>query len=219
MRERRDDAYVLGTRELGEADVIVTLLGREAGRIRGVAAGARKSRKRFGGALEPLTLVGASWSEREGRELHRIHALELRRSYAAMQSEPERQAAAAIVCEIAAAVARDGESDPREFRLVGALADALEAGVDPWVAVRYFEYWTLRLHGVLPEPGEEGAAALGRVEREALSAFSSGPPAAAEELAKVCRPRGKLARHLRGALERFVERTLRTYRHLEALTA
>src|SRR5262245_47823182 len=104
MKHRRDEAYVLGTHDLGDNDVIVTLVAERAGRVRGVALSAKRSRRRFGGALEPLSRVHASWIEREGRELHRIESLELERSFAAMQADPARQAACAVLCEIAANV-------------------------------------------------------------------------------------------------------------------
>ncbi len=181
MSRRNDDAYVLGTHALGEADVIVTLLAENSGRVRGVAPSARKSRRRFGGALEPLTRVHAAWTEREGRELHRIEALDLSRSYAAMQSEPARQAACAVLAELSSAVAREGEPDPKGFRLLGAVLDGLEQGLDPWLAVRYFEYWTLKLHGVLPEMDacsacgrELAASAVRRVSAEGIVRCSAG---------------------------------------------
>lgn len=147
--QRVDQAYVLRTQELGEADLIVTLLTEHSGRVRGVARSGRKSRKRFGGALEPLTRVQARWVERAGRELDRIEALELVRSHADLQSEPGLQATCAVLVEVAGHVAREGQPDPKGFRLIGAVLDALRAGLDPWVAIRYFEYWTLRLNGVL----------------------------------------------------------------------
>jgi len=160
LSRRNDDAYVLGTHALGEADVIVTLLAESSGRVRGVAPSARKSRRRFGGALEPLTRVRASWTEREGRELHRIEFLDLSHSYAAMQADPARQAACAVLAELAAAVAHEGEPDPKGFRLLGAVLDALELGLDAWTGIRYFEYWTLKLHGVLHEM--DACSACGR---------------------------------------------------------
>jgi DNA repair protein RecO (recombination protein O) len=136
---------------MGEADLIVTLVAESAGLVRGVAPSARRSRKRFGGALEPWTRVRASWVEKEGRELHRVESLDPERSYATMQSEPARQAACAVLAEIAVATAREEQPDPTAFRLMGAVLDGLEAGLDPFAAVRYFEYWELRLHGVLPD--------------------------------------------------------------------
>ena len=248
MRQRCDEAYVLGARELGEADLIVTLLAEHAGRIRGVAPSGRKSRKRFGGALEPLSRVRASWVERDGRELHRIESLDLERSYAAMQATPERQAACAVLCEIAAAIARENEPEEKVFRLTGAVAEALEEGLPPWVAVRYFEYWILRLHGLLSEAsvcgecgaplGEddpafaappdgllcrpcsgrrEGARKVTRAQRAMLAAFATKPPREVVAFEEAARAAGGAELLLRGTIERFVERPLRTYRHLRAL--
>jgi DNA repair protein RecO (recombination protein O) len=53
----RDDGIVLRTHKLGEADRIVTILGRKTGRIRAVAKGVRRTKSRFGGRLEPFTHV------------------------------------------------------------------------------------------------------------------------------------------------------------------
>ncbi len=248
VRQNTDDAYVLGTHELGEADLIVTLLAEHAGRVRGVAASARRSRRRFGGTLEPLTRVRASWVEREGRDLHRIESLDLLRSYAPMQSEPARQAACAVVAEIVRSATREGQADPAVFRLVGAVLDALESDADPWVAVRYFEHWMLRLLGVLGDlaacarcggaldrgaswVAEGGELRCPRCAREAgskavklapeawafLDAASVLPPARMGAHGEAARPGGSLEVLLRGALEAFIERPLRTYRHLRTM--
>ena len=53
----RDDGIVLRTQKLGEADRIVTVLARKAGRIRAVAKGVRRTKSRFGARLEPFTHV------------------------------------------------------------------------------------------------------------------------------------------------------------------
>jgi DNA repair protein RecO (recombination protein O) len=238
---------VLGTTELGEADLIVTLLAENTGRLRGVAPQARKSRKRFGGRLEPMTRVVVTWAQREGRELHRIESMETLRSFARMQADPARQAACAVLAEITGAVVHEGEAEPRTYRLLGALLEALEGGLDPWIAVRYAEYWTLRLHGVLPDldacgecgaeltvsdtrwvagatvlcrrcPKPAGAVALTAADRDALASFAKSEPAAVAASAESVRPDGALERLLRRALETFVERPFRTYRHLRAAT-
>lgn len=56
----RDRAVVLRTYRLAEADRIIVLLGREHGKIRGVAKGVRRTRSRFGARLEPASLVDIS---------------------------------------------------------------------------------------------------------------------------------------------------------------
>ena len=49
----RDEAVVIRTQRLGEADRIITLLTRESGRIRAVAKGVRRTKSKFGARLEP----------------------------------------------------------------------------------------------------------------------------------------------------------------------
>jgi DNA repair protein RecO (recombination protein O) len=53
----RDEAVVLRTHKLGEADRIITLLTRQHGRVRAVAKGVRKTTSRWGSRLEPFTHV------------------------------------------------------------------------------------------------------------------------------------------------------------------
>ena len=249
MRQYRDEAYVLGTSELGEADLIVTLLAEHHGRVRGVGSSARKSRRRFGGALEPMTRVSASWVEREGRDLHRIDTLEPLRSYASMQSEPACQAAVAVISEITAAIVHDAQPEAATFRLLGAVLEALEGGLHPWIAVRYVEYWTLKLHGVLPDletcagcgepltpsgtrfvaaaqgllcarcPKPQGAVKLGAADRTALATIDRNPPNRLDLGVERARPSGALEALLRGTIEAFAERSFRSYRHLRAATA
>jgi DNA repair protein RecO (recombination protein O) len=55
----RDEAVVLRTQKLGEADRIVTLLTRRTGRVRAVAKGVRRTSSRFGARLEPFMYVDA----------------------------------------------------------------------------------------------------------------------------------------------------------------
>src|ERR1700716_2168303 len=69
------DALILRTYTLGESDRIVVFLTRDRGKKRGVARNARQSRRRFGGALEPMTYGRVGYVERERRELGRLRYL------------------------------------------------------------------------------------------------------------------------------------------------
>jgi DNA repair protein RecO (recombination protein O) len=66
----RDEAIVLRTHKLGEADRIITLLTRHHGRVRAVAKGVRRTTSRFGSRLEPFTHVDLQLAE--GRSLDTI---------------------------------------------------------------------------------------------------------------------------------------------------
>jgi DNA repair protein RecO (recombination protein O) len=153
LKRQSDNAYVLDRHPVGEADLIVTLLAEGHGKVRAVAPAGRSSRRRFGGLLEPMTRVRVTWLEQAGRELHRIESIEGLRSFAEMQAEPVTQAACAVLAEISLAFAHEGQADPPAYRLLGAVLDALERGGEPGVLIPYFEYWTLRIHGLLPDLG------------------------------------------------------------------
>jgi DNA repair protein RecO (recombination protein O) len=75
----RDDGIVLRTQKLGEADRIITILGRTSGRIRAVAKGVRRTKSRFGARLEPFTHVDLMLHA--GRSLDVITQAEVIRPY------------------------------------------------------------------------------------------------------------------------------------------
>jgi DNA repair protein RecO (recombination protein O) len=75
----RDDGIVLRTQKLGEADRIITILGRGSGRIRAVAKGVRRTKSRFGARLEPFTHVDLMLHT--GRSLDIITQAEVIRPY------------------------------------------------------------------------------------------------------------------------------------------
>ncbi len=79
MSVYRDDGIVLRTHKLGEADRIVTLLGRRSGRVRAVAKGVRRTKSRFGARLEPFTHVDLQLYT--GRSLDVITQAETLRPY------------------------------------------------------------------------------------------------------------------------------------------
>jgi len=57
MPTYRDEAVVLRTQKLGEADRIITMLTRRLGKVRAVAKGVRKTSSRFGARLEPAMVI------------------------------------------------------------------------------------------------------------------------------------------------------------------
>src|SRR5256885_16497698 len=76
MALRESEAIVLRTYPLREADLLVTLFTRLKGKVHGVARSAKKSRRRFGGALEPLTYVRPFYDVRERQDLGRLDSSE-----------------------------------------------------------------------------------------------------------------------------------------------
>jgi DNA repair protein RecO (recombination protein O) len=143
------EALVLRTYKLGEADRIVVFLTRDRGKKRGVAPNARKSRKRFGAALEPLTEVRVAYVEKEGRELVGLNYAEPVRSPFSAAS-PEALGYSHYFAELIDEWAAEADVDERLFRLGTSALDALVAGAPADALARYFECWLLRLQGVYP---------------------------------------------------------------------
>ncbi len=168
------DALILRTYKLAESDRVVVFLTRDRGKKRGVAKNARQSRRRFGGALEPLTHGRVGYMERERRDLVRLDYVEpLRSPLSAVDGEALGYVSyfAELIDEWAQ------EADPNEtlFRLGVSMVDAIAMGVPIQPLARYFEYWLLRLQGVYeidPELSDEARAFLGAAR--GLSPFSLG---------------------------------------------
>ena len=151
MPLRDSEAFVIDSRPLSESDRIVTFLTRSDGKVRTVAKGARRSKKRFGANLMLLSRVKLAWFEKEGRDLSRLESADLLESFYDLQADPERGAMLACCAEVADVFAREQQEDEAFFRLLGATLQAVRQGIDLDRALRYFEIWTLRLHGVLPD--------------------------------------------------------------------
>jgi len=148
---RSSEAFVLDAVALRERDKLVTLFTETEGKVRGVAHGAARSVKRFGGRLERLSRVKVSYFEKEGQDLVRLDDLELIEESFRLQQDLVVAAALAYVSEVAGEFVREKESDQRYYRLLGATLDAFRAGVEAAVGLRYFEFWTARLHGIFPD--------------------------------------------------------------------
>jgi DNA repair protein RecO (recombination protein O) len=149
------EAVVLRTWPVHEADLIVSFFTRDYGRVRGVAKSALKSRKRFGGALEPMTLARAWFAERPRQELVRLDQLEILRSPLSAPVDHARMAVLSFFAELLDEALP--EHDPQEtvFRLLLAVLDQTHAVqpdiVQPWMPLTYFQLWMTRLLGLLPD--------------------------------------------------------------------
>jgi DNA repair protein RecO (recombination protein O) len=143
------DALVLRTYKLGEADRIVVFLTRDRGKKRGVAKGARRSRSRFVGALEPMTEARVAYFESERRELVGLNYAETVRS--PLASIGEALEYVGYFAELIDECAQEADADERLFRLGASMLDAFAAKAPAEALARYFEYWLLRLQGVYPE--------------------------------------------------------------------
>jgi DNA repair protein RecO (recombination protein O) len=147
---KQSEALILRTYPFHEADLLVTLFTRGEGKIRAVAKSAKKSRRRFGGALEPLTHVIAHWQEKEKQELARLDSCDIVASPLALEVTYPRAVALGYVAEILDQLLPDREPSDDIFRLSLAVIRQLKPG-SIWMPLTYFDLWIVRLIGLLPD--------------------------------------------------------------------
>lgn len=152
MIQRTGEALVLKAWPFQEADLLVSLFTREQGRIKGVARHAMRSRRRFGGALEPMTHVRATYAEKPRQELVRLDAFEILSSPLSQPIDYSRTAALQLVSEILEEVLPEQAVDDAVFRLALAVLGQIQVG-QIWLPITYFALWMNRLMGWMPELG------------------------------------------------------------------
>jgi DNA repair protein RecO (recombination protein O) len=150
MPARETEAIILKTFPLGEADRLVSFLGRTSGRVRGVAGGARRLKNRYGSTLEVLSHVQLWYVEKETRDLVRIQQCELIESFNKSQSDYELSTGLAVVSEISELILPEHEVAESMFRLILLAAREIERTSDWVLPLSYFAFWTVRLGGFLP---------------------------------------------------------------------
>ena len=147
-----DEAIVLRTWPFLEADLLVSILTREGGVVKGVARHAMRSRRRFGGALEPGTHVRAHYTERPREDLVRLDSFEIVWSPLTAPVDRLRLAGMQLVVEVLEQALPELAPEDNIFRLALASLRAMEAH-PVWLPVTYFCVWMNRLMGWMPELG------------------------------------------------------------------
>ncbi len=151
MRLSRDEAIVLRTQKLGESDRIITLLTREAGRVRAVGRGVRRTSSKFGSRLEPFMHIDVQIAA--GHSLDVIAQVETISPFArSIGPDYARYTAGTAMLETAERlVAEEGEPAVQHYLLLlgglRALADGVHA---PPLVLDSFLLRALAISGYAP---------------------------------------------------------------------
>ena len=200
MQLYRDDGIVLRTQKLGEADRIITVLGRTTGRIRAVAKGVRRTKSRFGARLEPFTHVDLMLHA--GRSLDIITQAEVIRPYGEpLAGDYPRYTAGVAMLETAERFT-PVEKEPalrQLLLLIGGLRALGEAEHDPRLVLDAFLLRSLAVAGYAPaleECARCGAPGSGqdRPRPARPSARCACPPSPSRPAAWCARPAARPAR-------------------------
>jgi DNA repair protein RecO (recombination protein O) len=141
-------ALVLSSLDYGDSDRIVSLFTLEHGRLKAYARGARKSRKRFGPALEPFARIDAHARIKDG--LSNLQQADIVCIYPAIRADLGRIAHALYACELVDVITPEGHPLPRLYRLLAAYLERLETETAAEGDRRFFEINLLNILGYRP---------------------------------------------------------------------
>ncbi len=133
----------------GEADRLLTLYTREAGKVRALAKGVRKVRSRKAGHLEPFTHVRLLLAS--GRDLLIVTQADTLDAHLPLRADLERTGYAAYVVELLDRFVYEEGEHPSLFRLLTQTLTRLDSEPDVWPAVRYYEMRLLDDLGFRPQ--------------------------------------------------------------------
>lgn len=142
------EAILLRTRPLREADLILVYFTANHGKLIGVAAHARRSQRRFGGALAPGTIGTIAYRERPGTALTRIEEMRVRWSPMACARALPAFAALGVVLELVEATTAERQANMEQFTLLSAVLPDL--ATDPARALLAWCVRWLRAIGLGP---------------------------------------------------------------------
>ncbi|MFZ2445516.1 MAG: DNA repair protein RecO [Syntrophobacteraceae bacterium] len=164
MKITATEAIVLTTRDYGESDRLVAFHTASRGKIRGIAKGARRSRKRFANTFEPSSLVELEWRERNSYVW--IEACKLVEPFLTIRADIEKWALAALFSEIILEMVPECEPQPDLFLLHKEMLGRLEKDKDPLNVVLLSLLRFQFLMGYMP--AMDGCAVCGRGLKTAL---------------------------------------------------
>ena len=142
--------FVLHARAYAESDRIVTFLTADHGKLTGIAKGAKNSRRRFGGTLEPFHLVRVVFQERPGTDLAFLVRCEMLRVHRTFTADLDRYAAGSYLLELTDKMVFGPEPGGLIFRLLQDTINALEGGAPNDPVLRAFELHLLAASGYAP---------------------------------------------------------------------
>lgn len=136
--------------DYGESDRVLTLLTRRLGKLACIARGARRSKKRFGGVLQPFSLLAVAIEPRHSG-MPMLQSAQIRRHPERIVSDLARVSAGYAGLELVRELTPDGEADDDVFDLVVMLLDALDAeACTPAALLVCFEARLLAIAGFAP---------------------------------------------------------------------
>ena len=154
MPRHKGPAFVLKKWDLGESDQLVSFLSSGRGKLKGIAKGAKRSKKRFGGLLSPFLLVDVECFENPNRDLVRIERCGLIHYYASIYADLEKLLVGCCALEFMERVLPERGSEEDWFRLLQRSLECLNQRTEPGPLLWVFFAKSLSLLGLQPQFGQ-----------------------------------------------------------------
>ena len=142
--------FILRIIKAREADVVVRILTSTGEKISAFAKAGLKSRKRFGGSLQPLIHIDFRATKKPSQELYFLEETKIRNEFQNLKNQIERLASASYVAELTDQSSPEGLENLELYNLFGATMKALEAGLPCEGVLRQYELKLLSIMGWLP---------------------------------------------------------------------
>ena len=146
-------AIVLRTIDYGESDRIVTFLTEDFGKLKGIAKGARRSRKRFVNALELFSSSRVLFSRRSAGGLSLIESADVISHHPGIREDLEKTLVAAYISELVEGFTPEGKRNAGLYRLLEGFLGFLDREVSRPGVERFFEVRLLKALGYDPHLG------------------------------------------------------------------
>jgi DNA repair protein RecO (recombination protein O) len=146
----KTNAIVTRSLNYGESDKIVTFFSKDFGKIRGIAKGARRSRKRFQNALGLFSHIRLIFFDREGAGLVRAESSDILHTFPGIRENLTKIYYGNYFLELVNEMAGEREANPEAFDLLLSFLLRLEEGEPEEERLRMFEIRMLSLFGYRP---------------------------------------------------------------------
>lgn len=144
------EAVVLSSIDYGESDRIVTFYTREFGKIKGIAKGAKRSKKRFVNNLEPFSYIKLLFFQKPGRDLAILEQADVIRRFDNLLINIDRLAFGSYSLELLNEMTPEWQTNQKAFELLLKILVMLDAGADIKTIVIFFEMRLLSILGYTP---------------------------------------------------------------------
>ncbi|MEE9614001.1 MAG: DNA repair protein RecO [Thermodesulfobacteriota bacterium] len=156
----KTEAVVLNSIDYGESDRILTFYTPGDGKMSGIAKGARRSRRRFVGNLEPPSHISLMYYHKPGAGMVRVEAASLVDGFSGLKADIEGLARASYLLELVSEMTGEGQANPALFELLVGFLRVMDGwdgraerdgrGAGGESLLRFFEIKLLSILGYMP---------------------------------------------------------------------